>query len=85
MCLIINSTYLVLTGVWIIKVTLPSHTLLYFAIATDPSSTLELKSKLDTSNFQESSGMESESKSFGIEASVVEKDDEQPPITGMCL
>ena len=57
----------------------------YFTIATDPSSTLELKSKLGTSNFQESSGIENESKSFGIEASVVEKDDEKPPITGMCL
>ena len=54
-----------------------------FAVATDPSSSLELKSKLDTSNFHESSGLENESKSFGIEASVVETDDDKPAITGI--
>ena len=42
---------------------------------------MELKSKLDTSTFQESSGVDNESKSFGIEASVVETENEKPPIT----
>ena len=42
---------------------------------------MEMKSKLDTSNFQESSGIDTESKSFGIEASVVETEDEKPPMT----
>ena len=42
---------------------------------------MELKSKLDTSTFQESSGVDTESKSFGIEASVAETENEKPPIT----
>ena len=39
---------------------------------------MELKSKLDASTFQESSGVDTESKSFGIE---VETENEKPPIT----
>ena len=39
-----------------------------------------MKSKLDTSNFRESSGIES--KLFGIETSVAEPENEKPPLTG---
>ena len=51
------------------------------ADSTDPPS-LELKSKLDTSNFLESGGINAESKSFGSDASIVEPENEKPPLTG---
>ena len=56
----------------------------YSALATDPS-TLELDSKLDTSNFQEPSGINTGYKSFGIEISVVETENGKPPMTGMYI
>ena len=44
--------------------------------------TMEMKSKLDSGDFLKSTGTDGESKSFGVEASVVEIDNEKPPITG---
>ena len=59
--------------------------MLYSVTDTTPSSshTMGMKSKLDTSNFQESNGIDTESKSFGIEVSVVETENKKPPITGI--
>ena len=60
---------------------------MYYAVTADstnppPSYDAELKSKLDTSNFPESSGIDTTSKSFG---SVAETENEKPPITGTYL
>ena len=57
----------------------------YFVTADStnpPSYDAELKSKLDTSNYPESSGIDTTSKSFG---SVVEVENEKPPISGTQL
>ena len=51
------------------------------ADSTDPSSSnaVELKSKPDTGNLEESSGIDSEFKSVGIESGT---ENEKPPLTG---
>ena len=46
---------------------------------------MEMKSKLDSGDFLKSTGTDGESKSFGVEASVVEIENEKPPITGMYI